>query len=263
MDLGLTGRVAIVAASTKGLGLASARALASEGCRVCVSSRRADAAASVAAEIARDAGTETLGLPCDVTDPRACERLVEGVLEKWGRVDILVNNSGGPAPGPFDSATDQGWQEAIDTTLMNVVRLSRLCVPHMKKQKWGRIITITSTSAVQPIDNLMLSNALRGAVHGLSKTLATELAPHGILVNCVLPGMHATDRLAHLAEARAKSSGQSVEEAYAALSQGIPVGRLGRPEELGTVVAFLASERASFITGTSVVVDGGATRGLT
>lgn len=263
MDLGLTGRVAIVAASTKGLGLASARALASEGCRVCVSSRRADAAESVAREIARACGTETLGLACDVTNADACAALVEAVMKQWGRVDILVNNSGGPAPGPFDSATDQGWQEAINTTLMNVVRLSRLCIPHMKQQQWGRIITITSTSAVQPIDNLMLSNALRGAVHGLSKTLATELAPSGILVNCVCPGMHATDRLAHLATARAKSSGQSVEEAYAALAQGIPVGRLGRPDELGATVAFLASERASFITGTSIIVDGGATRSIT
>lgn len=263
MNLGLSGKAAIVAASSKGLGYAVAHALASEGCRVCVSSRTADAAVAAARAIAADTGAETLGLACDVTKAADCERLVHEVARQWGGTDILINNSGGPAPGPFDAADENAWQAAIDSTLMNVVRLSRLCIPHMKKQKWGRIITITSTSAVQPIDNLMLSNALRGAVHGLSKTLATELGPHGILVNCVLPGMHATDRLTHLSEARAKASGLTSAEEYAKLSQAIPLGRLGDPNELAAAVAFLASERASFITGTSLVVDGGATRGLT
>ncbi|MBX3315638.1 MAG: SDR family oxidoreductase [Phycisphaeraceae bacterium] len=263
MDLGLTGKVAIVAASSKGLGFAVARALASEGCRVCVSSRSADAAEAAARTIAAETGAHTLGFACDVTRAADCERLVTEVASQWGGADILINNSGGPAPGPFDAADENTWQQAIDSTLMNVVRMSRLCIPHMKEQKWGRIITITSTSAVQPIDNLMLSNALRGAVHGLCKTLATELAPFGILVNCVMPGMHATDRLAHLSEARAKASGRTPDEEYALLSQAIPLGRLGDPRELAAAVAFLASERASFITGTSLVVDGGATRGLT
>lgn len=263
MDLGLTGKVAIVAASSKGLGYAVAHALAAEGCRVCVSSRSVDAASKAARQIASATGAEVIGLACDVTRGEDCERLVKEVAQKWGGTDILINNSGGPAPGSFDAADENAWQAAIDSTLMNVVRMSRLCIPHMKQKKWGRIITITSTSAVQPIDNLMLSNALRGAVHGLSKTLATELAPHGILVNCVLPGMHATDRLTHLSEARAKVSGLTPAEEYAKLSQAIPLGRLGEPAELGAAVAFLASQRASFITGTSLVVDGGATRGLT
>ena len=263
MDLGISGKAAIVAASSKGLGYAVAHALASEGCRVCVSSRTAAASENAARTIAADTGTETMAVACDVTRASDCERLVSEVERKWGGADILINNSGGPAPGAFDAADERQWQEAIDSTLMNVVRLSRLCIPHMKQRKWGRIVTITSTSAVQPIDNLMLSNALRGAVHGLSKTLATELGPHGILVNCVLPGMHATDRLSHLSEARAKVSGLTPAEEYAKLSQAIPVGRLGDPAELAAAVAFLASERASFITGTSLVVDGGATRGLT
>lgn len=263
MDLGLSGKVALVAASSKGLGYAVAHALGSEGCRVCVSSRTAAAAEAAARTIATQTGAQTLGLACDVTKAADCERLVHEVARRWGGADILINNSGGPSPGPFDAADESAWQAAIDSTLMNVVRLSRLCIPHMKQQKWGRIITITSTSAVQPIDNLMLSNALRGAVHGLSKTLATELGPHGILVNCVLPGMHATDRLTHLSEARAKPSGLTPAEEYAKLSHAIPLGRLGKPAELAAAVAFLASERASFITGTSLVVDGGATRGLT
>ncbi len=266
MDLGLTGKVAIVSASSKGLGYAVARALAAEGCRVCVSSRTAEAAEKAARTIVAETGAEAgavMGLPCDVTRAADCERLVQAVVGKWGGVDILVNNSGGPSPGSFDAADERLWQDAIDSTLMNVVRFSKLCIPHMKKNKWGRIITITSTSAVQPIDHLMLSNALRGAVHGLSKTLATELGPHGILVNCVVPGMHATDRLAHVSEARAKISGLTPDEEYAKLSQAIPVGRLGDPAELAAAVAFLASERASFITGTSLLVDGGATRGLT
>lgn len=263
MDLGLSGKVAIVAASSKGLGYAAAHALAAEGCRVCVSSRSAQAATEAARAIASATGAEVIGIACDVTRAADCERLVAEVAQKWGGADILINNSGGPGPGSFDAADERLWQDAIDSTLMNVVRLSRLCIPGMKQKKWGRIITITSTSAVQPIDNLMLSNALRGAVHGLSKTLATELGPHGILVNCVMPGMHATDRLRHLADARAKSSGLTPDAEYAKLSQAIPLGRLGDPKELAAAVAFLASERASFITGTSILVDGGATRGLT
>lgn len=263
MDLGIKGRVALVTASSKGLGYAVARALAAEGCRVCVSSRTAEAAQHAAATIAAESGADTLGLPCDVTSASDCETLVQQVAAAWGGIDILINNSGGPAPGSFDGTDENAWRDAIDSTLMNVVRLSRLCIPHMKQKKWGRIITITSTSAVQPIDNLMLSNALRGAVHGLSKTLATELAPHNILVNSVMPGMHATDRLSHLAEARAKVSGLTPDAEYARLSQAIPLGRLGDPKELASAVAFLASERASFITGTSILVDGGATRALT
>lgn len=263
MDLGIRGRVAIVAASTKGLGLAVARTLAAEGCRVCVSSRRADAAEAAARAIASETGAETLGLPCDVTRDADCRALVDAVVQRWGTVDILINNSGGPSPGPFDAATDDAWREAVDSTLLNVVRLTRLCIPHMKRNRWGRVVTITSTSAVQPIDNLLLSNALRAAVHGLSKSLATELGPHNILVNCVCPGMHATDRLTHLAEARAQVSGRTPEQEYDRLPEAIPLNRLGDPSELAAAVAFLASERASFITGTSLVVDGGATRGLT
>lgn len=263
MDLGIKGRIALVTASSKGLGHAVAHALASEGCHVCVSSRSAEATEQAARTISRATGAEVVGIPCDVTRRADCELLVDQVVQRWGRADILINNSGGPAPGSFDAADENTWQAAVDSTLMNVVRMSRLCIPHMKKNRWGRIITITSTSAVQPIDNLMLSNALRGAVHGLSKTLATELAPHGILVNCVMPGMHATDRLRHLADARAKVSGLSSDQEYAKLSLAIPLGRLGEPAELAAAVAFLASERASFITGTSLLVDGGATRGLT
>lgn len=262
MDLGIAGRCALVTASSKGLGRACARALAAEGCRVVVSSRGGPALDQTAAEI-REMGAEVEPIAADVSNCADLERLVRHANERFGGVDILVNNTGGPAPGTFATTDEPAWVQGFDNTLMNVVRLARLCLPHMQSNKWGRIINITSVSVKQPIANLLLSNSLRAAVHGLSKTMATECAPDGVLVNCVCPGLHLTDRLRELAQVRGKQSGRDPEEELAAMTASVPVGHLGRPDNFASVVAFLCSEPAAFVTGTSVLVDGGATLGVT
>jgi 3-oxoacyl-[acyl-carrier protein] reductase len=263
MDLGLSGKVAIVAASSKGLGLATARALAAEGARIAMGARHRETLERAADEIRRATGAEVLPVPTDVSRPDDCARLVDETISRWGDVHILVNNSGGPSPGTFDSTSDEAWREGIACTLENVIGLTRLVLPYMKKAGWGRIVNITSTSATHPIDGLLMSNALRAAVHGLSKTLAREVAGDGILVNCVCPGSHETDRIIHLFDARAQANGTNIGEERRKMTASIPLGRLGRPEELAAAVAFLCSEQASYITGTSLVVDGGLTRGLT
>ncbi len=261
MDLGLSGRVAIVAASSKGLGKASAFALAREGASV-VLSGRTPGTLDAAAEALRSRGWagEVLAVRADVTRAEDCERLARAAIERFGRVDILVNNSGGPAPGGFDSRSDEEWAKGSDSTLMNVVRLTRLVLPEMRARGWGRIVNITSLSARQPIDGLILSNVYRAGVHAMTRTLATEVAREGITVNCLCPGMHATDRLAELASHRARERGTSLEAEYERMAADIPMRRLGRPEEFADALVFLCSERASFITGTSLLVDGGACR---
>ncbi|MCA9299631.1 MAG: SDR family oxidoreductase [Phycisphaerales bacterium] len=262
MDLGITGRVALIAGGSRGLGFASASALASNGVRVALFSRTASALHEAVASIEGDGGA-AMAVTGDVANASDCARAIREVESAWGHVDILVNNSGGPPPGTFETTDEATWQIGIDTTLMNVVRMTRAALPGMRARGWGRIVNITSLSAVQPIAGLLLSNALRGAVHGLSKTLSNEESPRGILVNCVCPGMHLTDRLRELARLRAEVAGTTPEAQLEAMARAIPIGRIGRPEELGATVAFLCSERASFITGTSIVVDGGASAGLT
>lgn len=262
MDLGIAGRAAVVAASSKGLGRAIARALAAEGCRVVVNGRDADACARAAAEIADATGAEVIAHAADVSTREACEGVIDACVRAFGGVDILVNNSGGPRPGTFKNLDDVAWSSAADVTLLNVVRMIRAAEPYMRRAKWGRIVNVTSISAKEPIAGLLLSNAYRAAVHGMAKTLSRELAPD-ILVNNVCPGLHRTDRLEHLAEVRAKDWSCSKDEAFARMAGNIPLGRLGDPAELAAAAAFLCSERAGFITGQSVVVDGGASAGLT
>lgn len=262
MDLGIAEKCALVTASSKGLGFACARALAAEGCRVVVSSRGGAALEAAAGAIRDETGAEVEAVAADVSEKIDLERLAERACDRFGGVDILVTNTGGPAPGTFTTTDDSAWAEGFENTLMNVVRLSRLCLPWMRSNGWGRIVHITSVSVKQPIGNLVISNSIRAAVHGLSKTMATEFAGDGVLVNCVCPGLHLTDRLRELAEVRGKASGRSQNEELAALEQSVPVGHLGRPEDFASVVAFLCSERARFITGTSVLVDGGATLGV-
>jgi len=240
MDLGLRGRVAIVAASSKGIGLAIARELAHEGATVAMCARHSEPLTTVANEIG--AYFETL----DVTSEGQVHAFVARVHERFGRVDICVANAGGPPPRTFEQATVAEWRNAVELNLMSTVFFARETLPLMKERGWGRFITITSISVKQPLDSLLLSNAVRPAVVGLVKSLSNEYAKHGVLVNNVCPGFTATERLLQLKDT---------------WSAQTPLGRAGTPAEIAAVVAFLASERASYLTGQSIVVDGGFTKG--
>lgn len=262
MDLGLSGKVAIVCAASKGLGFAAAEELGREGARVAVCARTESTLTAAASTIQSRTGAETLPVAADVTDESAVVRLVETVRRRWGRVDILVNNAGGPPSGPFEKHTADAWSQSVELNFLSAVRLCRHVVPVMREQRWGRIINIASVTVKQPVDGLILSNAVRAAVVGLAKSLATELGPHGILVNNVCPGYTRTQRLIDLATAQARDSGRTIEDIYAAMEKSIPLGRLGEPAELAALIAFLASERASYITGTTIQVDGGFVRAM-
>jgi len=260
-DLGIEDKVAIVIGASRGLGRACAEALAADGARIALAARSADTLARAADEIALKHGVQAVGIPCDVARPDDCRRLIEQTVARFGRIDILVTNTGGPSPGTFDTLDDAKFAAAFQSTLMNVVRLVREVLPFMKANRWGRIINITSISAKQPIDGLLLSNTIRPAVIGLAKSLSVELAPDNILVNNVCPGIHRTDRMEELVDTRA-AGGKSREQVLAEMTAAIPLKRMGDPAELGALVAFLASQKASFITGATIAVDGGATRGL-
>lgn len=257
MDLGLTNKFALVTAASKGLGRASAAALAQEGARVAICARQEETLRRTAAEIGASTGAEILAIPADLSQKEDIDRLVGQVLHHFGGLHILVTNAGGPPAGYFEEFDDQQWQSSFNLTMMSAVRLIRAAIPPMKQQQWGRIINITSLSVKEPIENLILSNSIRAGVHGLAKTLAGQLAQFGITVNNVMPGTIHTDRIDQLAQHRAGQTGQSVAEALAGMGQVVPLGRIGRPEELGALVAFLASERASYINGASIPVDGG------
>lgn len=262
MDLGLKGRVAAVAAASRGLGRASARALAAEGASVAICGRDEGRLRETAGEIARETGSRVLPVVADVGVAEQCAAFVERAAAELGRLDILVTNTGGPRPGGFEALSDGDWQLAFEVTLRNVVGLVRAAVPHMRRARYGRIVNIASLSARQPIDGLALSNAFRPAIAGLSKTLANELGGDNILVNTVCPGFTRTARLEELAHVRAQATGTTPEQYLAGLSKVVPLGRIAEPEEFGAVVAFLCSERASYLTGLTLQVDGGATRGL-
>lgn len=257
-----SGRCAIVCAASKGLGKASAFALARDGARVAICARGREALEAAAAEIRAATGAVVIPVVADVSRAADVERLVARAAAALGGIDILVTNTGGPKSGPFESISDDDWIAAIDAIVMSAVRLSRAVIPHMRERGGGRIIHVTSVSVKQPIDGLVLSNALRAAVTGLSRTLANELARDRILVNCVAPGYTATDRVADLNEAAAKREGVAPQDVQARLERQIPLGRLGTPEEFGAAVAFLASPAASFITGTTLQVDGGYVKSL-
>ncbi len=262
MNLGLTGRAAAVAAASRGLGRAVARALAAEGCDVALCGRDAARIREAADAIAREGGRRTLAVVADVGAPEDCRRFVDEAARAFGRLDILVTNTGGPKPGGFEGVEDADWEAAYRVTLANVVSLVRSAVPHMTKAGWGRIVNVTSLSAKQPIEGLVLSNAFRAAVVGLAKTLANELGKHGILVNNVCPGYTRTDRLAELAHVRAMAAGTTPDRIITDLAQAVPLGRIAEPEEFAAVVCFLCSERASYVTGATIPIDGGAVRGL-
>lgn len=263
MDLGLKGKVAIVLAASKGLGRASAAALAAEGAQVVIGARNEQVLREAAEQMRRESGSQVLAMPTDVTKPEDLAAIVEAAAREFGQIDVLVNNAGGPPPGTFEMFNDAQWEAAFELSLLSVVRLIRLVLPHMRKQGSGRIVNIVSTSVKQPIDNLLLSNAIRPGVIGLAKSLSIELAPENITINNVCPGRILTDRIRQVYQLDAKKQqGISEEEALKDAVQGIPMGRIGQPEELGALVAFLASEQAAYITGTTIQVDGGVTRSL-
>jgi len=253
MDLGIKGRVAMVAAGSKGLGRAAAAALVAEGCRVSICGR--DRGALEAAKAAL--GGSVLAFPCDVTKPADIEDWYKATLEAFGQVDILVTNTGGPPAATFLDLTEAQWESGVQSTLMNVVRLCRLALPGMRERRWGRIVHITSLVAKQPTPLLTISSALRAGLSAMTRTLAQEFSGDGVTVNALLPGHVMTDRQLHLAEIRCAKEGITQETYFARVAAEIPARRLGRPEEVGDVIAFLCSERASYITGSSIQVDGG------
>jgi len=262
MDLGLKGKAALVCGSSQGIGRAIADALAAEGADVVINGRAADKLARVQAEIARATGARVVAVPADLTDPNSIDDLVNAAGAALGRIDILVTNTGGPPSGPFENHSAEAWHKAIAQNLESVVNLVRAVLPGMKERRWGRIVNMTSISVKQPVAGLILSNTIRAGVTGFSKTMANEAAPFGVTVNTVLPGYTRTERLVELAKAVAARTGNTVEGAYAGWEKETPMGRLAEPHELGALVAFLCSEKAGYITGQSVAVDGGWIKGL-
>src|SRR5947209_3744304 len=262
MDLGLTGRVAIVAAASKGLGRAVAEELAREGAEVAMCARTAGTLEETAAHIQKTTGREVLHRALDVTDSQAVAAFVQAAEARFGRVDICVTNSGGPPSNLFKNTPLEAWRAALDQLLMSTIYFARETLPRMQKNRWGRLITITSSAVKQPVDGLLLSNSIRAAVTGLARTLANEYAADGITVNNVCPGYTRTARLDGLVSSISARTGSKPEEVFAGWEREIPAGRLGTPKEFAAVVAFLASERASYVNGTSIAVDGGLVRSL-
>ncbi len=254
MDLGLNGKVAVVAAASKGLGRASALALAREGARVTICARTAADLQRAADEIRAETGADVLAVPADVATADGISSVVAAAAERFGGIDVLVDNSGGPAIGKFADLTDEDWRQAFEVVTLNFVRFVREVVPYMQRRHWGRIVGIQSMSVKQPVGNIDLSNGVRPGVAGLMKAIMPELARDGITINLVLPGSFRTDRIL---AARGAESQEQIEERLAATGAAIPLGRMGEPIELGDLVAFLASERASYITGSVYQVDGG------
>ena len=262
MDLGLKGRSALVTGAGAGLGFGAARALIEEGANVALAARGEAALGKAVEMLAALGGGRAVGLTADVSVPGEPERVARDAEAAVGPLAILVANAGGPRAGTFFELSESDWQAAYQLTLMSAVRLCRAVLPGMLERRWGRIVFITSTSVKQPIDGLLLSNVFRPGVVGLAKTLAGEVARHGVTVNCVCPGPYETARIEELMESRARRAGTDVAEARRRYIEGVPVGRFGQPIELGRAIAFLASEEAAFVTGTSLSVDGGSVRGI-
>ncbi len=262
MDLGLRGRVALLAASSKGLGRAVAEELAAEGASLVLCARGEAALAETARRIEASAGVPVLPVVADVGAPGEAARVAREGLARFGKIDILLTNSGGPPAGTFETLTPEAWRAATALVLESVLALTAAVLPGMKERRWGRILNVTSIAAKQPVDNLMLSNSLRSAVTGFARTLANEVAPYGITVNCLLPGFTRTERMVELSEVTARKEAVTAEAALARFTAAVPMGRMGEPREFAALAAFLASERASYITGQSLAVDGGWIRSL-
>ena len=262
MDSGLKNRVALVAASSQGIGRATAEAFAAEGCRVAMCARNPQTLHAAAEQIRRKFNVPVFASALDVTQPAAVRGFVTAVVGEFGTVDICVTNAGGPPAKGFLAATIEDWERAIDANFLGVVYFAREVIPHMQRNHWGRIVTITSVTTKQPVPDLVLSNAVRAAVVGLVRSLANEFGKDGILVNNVGPGFTATDRLKELAKAKSESSGKAEQEIFDGWSADSPLKRLGDPREVADAIVWLASDRASYITGQTILVDGGLYKGL-
>ena len=262
MDLGLKGKVAFVAAASQGLGRAVADELAAEGASLIVNSRSMDKLVAVCEEIRSRTGAEAVPAAGDLSKTGDVERVVNEGLTHFGRIDILVTNTGGPPTGKFENLSPEHWDEAVRGLLGSVLDLTRLVLPRMKERSWGRILNITSIAAKQPVENLMLSNSIRAGIAGFAKTLANEVAEYGVTVNNILPGYTATERVQELAETLAEREGIDPAEIRARWESEIPMKRLADPKEFAALAAFLVSERASYITGSSIAVDGGWIRSI-
>jgi 3-oxoacyl-[acyl-carrier protein] reductase len=262
MNFGLKNKIAIVTAASQGLGKASAMALAQEGATVIICSRREKEIAEAANEIQEATGASVVPLVVDVSKLEDIRRLVLETKQQFGTVHILINNAGGPPTGSIASLTDEDWLNGHQLTLMSMVRLTREVLPMMTGQRWGRIITITSIAAKQPINELLLSSAIRPGILGLTKVLANLHAKDNVTVNTICPGNILTKRQEELSASRAKQKNMTLDEYLKETASAIPAGRLGRPEEIGNTVAFLASEQASYINGVNLLVDGSAAKGI-
>ncbi|MBI3653286.1 MAG: SDR family oxidoreductase [Acidobacteria bacterium] len=262
MDLGLQNKVAFVAAASRGLGRAVAEELAQEGASLIVCARGEKELQQACEAIHQNSSAEVFGVAADLSQAAALQRAIEQGLARFGRVDILVTNVGGPPAGRFENLSRENWEEATRLLLSSVLDLTRLLLPGMKERGWGRIVNITSIAAKQPVQNLILSNSLRAAVTGFAKTLAQEVAPYGVTVNNILPGYTRTERVEQLAQAMAEKEGVTPDDIRARWEAEIPMQRLGEVREFAALAAFLVSERASYITGSSIAVDGGWIRSL-
>jgi 3-oxoacyl-[acyl-carrier protein] reductase len=262
MDLGLRGKIALVAGSSSGLGEAVAHSLASEGTSLALCSIDEEGLERVKREVLQATGVDALSVPVDLSVTSEVERAVSTALKRFGHVDILVSNTGGPPAALFEDTTPEMWDDAHALLLMSAVNLTRGVLPGMTERQWGRIIYCTSIAVKQPVEDLVLSNSVRSGVTGLARTLANEVAGSGVTVNCVLPGYTRTQRVEYLAEQAAAKKGITKEEAVAEWESEIPMGRLAEPAEFAAMVTFLASEQASYVTGQSIAVDGGWIRSL-
>jgi 3-oxoacyl-[acyl-carrier protein] reductase len=261
MDLGLKGKVALLTGASRGLGFAAAEALAKEGVDIAINSRDEKTLFKAGDKLAKY-GTRVVSLPGDVTDPNQAEMLVSGIIATLGKLDLLFTNAGGPPPGAFESFTDADWQHAIDLSFMSHVRLIRAALPFLRKSESPAVLTVTSISVKQPIPNLVLSNSIRAATIGLTKTLALELGEEGIRFNSILPSWTDTERVKSLLSDRAKRKGTSLKDEIRVQNEQSPLGRMAKPEEFGKAAAFLLSPAASYITGVMLSVDGGTYKGL-
>ncbi len=261
MDLNLKNKSALVVGASRGLGYALARGLAMEGCRVAINSRNLENVTQAAKKLSEETGSRVIPLVGDVADPTVPDELVRKTVEAFGGLDLLVTNSGGPPVGKFEAFDDVAWQNAVDLTLLSHVRLIRAALPYLKKSSHASVLTITSYSVKQPIPNLVLSNSVRSATVGLTKTLALELGAEGIRFNSILPAWTETERVTEIMAHRAKTNGTSVEEEFAKQAKDSPLGRMGKPEEFANTAVFLLSPAASYVTGVMVSVDGGMYKG--
>jgi len=262
MDTGLKDKTVLITASSMGIGKAVAEMFAEEGCKIAISSRSKENLLSTAQELKDKFSIEPFWSVCDLNKQKDIENTFNAVSSQFGNIDILVNNCGGPVPGLFQQLDEEDWNNAYEQVLLSSVRFSKLVLPGMMANNWGRIINLTSISVKQPVDNLVLSNSLRAGVSRLTKTLSNEVAKFNITVNNVAPGMTLTRRLYELAVVEAKEKGKSHEEILVEMAKRIPLNRLAKPEEIASVVIFLASKQASYVTGVTIQVDGGYVKGI-